>query len=76
MSTSVYEKTGRFEGIAYGDNGQVLPQGTANYAHTLDEAWQLLERRFPQATPDRMEIVEHQFDGFNYRIHDKRNVKQ
>ena len=64
---SVYEKCGRYEGVAYYDTplAEVATEGArvhaANYDHTLAGAWEKVQRRHPEAA--RYEVVEHEAHG-------------
>ncbi len=63
---SVYERCGRFEGVAYMNDDSVW---AANYAHRLDEAFDLLMERYPDAK--QHEVVEHEYEGFGCRVYTK-----
>lgn len=61
---SVYAKCGRFEGVAYyGPCGYIF---TANYAHSLKEAFALVKQRHPRAKV--IEVVEYEADGLSSKV--------
>ena len=69
VTGSVYQNCGRFEGIAY-SNGSLI--SSANYAHSLAEATNLLRSRHPKA--HHYEVVQHDYDGQGDRVYQIPNV--